>query len=186
MASYYCYDCLHKLKKVRAIAIATECPKCGGDLRKCKNAKTRAGTVTRLMRHRGLKPPTRKKRQSDYQKYLHSDLWNTIRTRVMLRDNDKCRECGKKVSQVHHLSYAPEVMAGHDDSQLVSLCRACHKTKHPDKQRRRDKREGGKRVKPICRCCGRKVKAVGRADICLPCYKKHKEHVHEIADARSI
>ncbi len=61
-------------------------------------------------------------------KYLRSPLWRRIKRRVLKRDNHECRrhECGRKAAEVHHRSYAPEVMRGEDDSKLISLCSSCH------------------------------------------------------------
>jgi len=59
--------------------------------------------------------------------YLNSSLWrNEIRPRVLERDRNICRRCGGKATEVHHRSYATEVMEGNDDDQLVSVCPGCH------------------------------------------------------------
>lgn len=132
-ATYYCYTCLKKAHK-KAKMRGTHCPICGVEWRKCINARARAQTVTRLARHRGIEPKAKK---SAYQKYLQSPIWKEIRARVLERDNHTCKDCGGPANQVHHESYAIEVKSGHDDSKLVSLCRPCHKLRHPEKQKRR-------------------------------------------------
>jgi 5-methylcytosine-specific restriction endonuclease McrA len=58
--------------------------------------------------------------------YLRSKEWAKIRRRVLERDGKLCRRCGGKASQVHHRSYAEEVMQGKDDEQLASICEGCH------------------------------------------------------------
>ncbi len=58
--------------------------------------------------------------------YLKSKEWGKIRRRILKRDGKLCRRCGGKASQVHHRSYAEEVMQGKDDEQLASLCEGCH------------------------------------------------------------
>jgi len=58
--------------------------------------------------------------------YLRSKEWAKIRRRVLKRDGKLCRRCGGKASQVHHRSYAEEVMQGKDDEQLASICEGCH------------------------------------------------------------
>jgi 5-methylcytosine-specific restriction endonuclease McrA len=62
-----------------------------------------------------------------YEEYLASDLWKHIRGAVIRRDNRRCRICRKRGSQVHHLSYAKNVMEGRALDKLVLLCRRCHK-----------------------------------------------------------
>jgi 5-methylcytosine-specific restriction endonuclease McrA len=69
------------------------------------------------------------KKSSDYENsYLKQPLWlETIRPRVVKRDDNKCQVCGcSKNLQVHHRSYAKKVMRGEDDSQLITLCRKHH------------------------------------------------------------
>lgn len=132
MASYYCYECLRKFNK-RKLPASGECPGCKCGLRTVKNRRICSGVVTRLARLRGIKPPTTK---SVYEAYLASKEWKAIRGRVLERDGYRCYDCGHKANQVHHLSYAPEVMAGNDDSQLMSLCRECHRERHPEKRRK--------------------------------------------------
>ena len=61
---------------------------------------------------------------SEYVKYLASPEWLAKRDTVMARDMDKCRACGKKAIQVHHLSYAR--LYNESEYDLVSLCDACH------------------------------------------------------------
>lgn len=62
----------------------------------------------------------------DYNAYLNSPLWSTIRSRVLRNNHHKCGMCGKLASQVHHRSYDKTVMAGQDDSKLTPICRPCH------------------------------------------------------------
>lgn len=136
MAAYYCYECLRKPNR-RQVKLSTKCPACKCELRRVKNVRTRAQVVTRLARHRGIKPPNRK---TEYQKYCASDEWKVIRDRVLERDSHTCQDCGKRAITVHHLSYRPEVMAGEDDSQLVSLCVPCHESRHPEHRKRRKRK----------------------------------------------
>lgn len=135
MPSFYCYECLNKPGWREAKSGI--CSRCDSELRAVSNKKRRAQVVTRLANKRGIKKPTKK---SWYKEYLNSSLWKTIRERVMDRDDWKCCDCGAKAQQVHHMSYAPDVMAGEDDSKLVSLCEPCHKARHPEKRKRRKKK----------------------------------------------
>jgi len=50
----------------------------------------------------------------------------SIRAAVLSRDGGKCVMCNLPASNVHHNSYAIEVLIGKDASQLFSLCRSHH------------------------------------------------------------
>lgn len=84
---------------------------------------------------------------STYREYLDSDLWASIRSRV-LEDQTTCRLCSvengqvihirkakrkkinKKITvrlQLHHLNYSREVLEGLDLSGLAALCGRCHR-----------------------------------------------------------
>lgn len=63
-----------------------------------------------------------------YELYLQSDLWRSIRRRVLERDQQKCCLCDEKAKQVHHKRYDLATLKGNDLSQLFSLCRDCHRT----------------------------------------------------------
>lgn len=62
-----------------------------------------------------------------YRKYTDSPLWASIRRRVLARSNG-CILCGRPAVQVHHLRYTLDVLKGKDDSQLVAICRGCHRS----------------------------------------------------------
>lgn len=62
-----------------------------------------------------------------YDDYLRSELWATIRKRVLERDAGECKGCGKPASQVHHLSYGDVTLRGDRLDKLVSLCGDCHR-----------------------------------------------------------
>lgn len=62
-----------------------------------------------------------------YKEYLRSMLWQVIRQRV-LAASPACYGCGNPAKQVHHTRYTVDVLAGHDDSTLRSVCGGCHKT----------------------------------------------------------
>src|SRR5688572_32003249 len=59
---------------------------------------------------------------SSYAEYLQSDLWATIRARVLDRDNHTCVFCSKPARQVHHRRYGVHILAGRDLMPLKSLC----------------------------------------------------------------
>ena len=66
----------------------------------------------------------------DYDMYLRSSLWKSIRSRVKKATGRRCVGCGEAATAVHHRSYAPAVLDGDDDSQLVPLCNDCHHEVH--------------------------------------------------------
>ena len=137
MTVYYCYECLRKYRR-REVEYSTLCQSCQVELRPVKNKRVRAAVVTRLARLRGLKAPSPK---DTYDTYLESPLWKIIRDRVFQRDEFRCVRCGSGADQVHHMSYAPEVMAGEDDSKLMSVCLACHESIHGKRFRRGNARK---------------------------------------------
>lgn len=112
--------CLRKFYK--AGLSGADCPFCKVPVR-CNTTKVVCQIVTRLRRMRGIQPPARK---TDYQLYLESALWKTIRQRVLDRDGNTCKRCGKGAQVVHHKSYDREVLDGFRDEALVSLCKRCH------------------------------------------------------------
>ena len=62
-----------------------------------------------------------------YQDYLNSPMWAEIRKRVWNRDNGTCVACDAPGHCVHHRSYKERVLRGEWDSDLITLCDACHK-----------------------------------------------------------
>lgn len=65
-----------------------------------------------------------------YRLYLKSDAWKLKRMRLINRAEHRCTDCGKPrlILQLHHLTY--ERIYNELDSDLVVLCRACHKRRH--------------------------------------------------------
>lgn len=60
-----------------------------------------------------------------YERYIHSSAWRDKADERLNLDKHTCQVCGGEASDVHHLTYD---RFGHEDmSDLVSLCRACHK-----------------------------------------------------------
>lgn len=63
-----------------------------------------------------------------YDAYLSSDLWRSIRDRKLLDDGRLCFGCGApNCRQVHHGSYAREVLEGRAPHELFTTCDDCHK-----------------------------------------------------------
>ena len=65
---------------------------------------------------------------ASYQEYLDSNLWKSIRRRVLARDSKRCQSCGEKAEAVHHKKYTVAVLRGDKGAlpSLVSLCHTCH------------------------------------------------------------
>jgi len=62
----------------------------------------------------------------DYETYLASEYWATIRARVLRDSNHKCRCCGLRAWQVHHSDYEYTTMTGDDTQPLYAVCGDCH------------------------------------------------------------
>lgn len=77
--------------------------------------------------------------------FYHTGEWKRKRAEILKRDHQACAECAKhgvytKADTVHHIVHlrdAPELAL--TDSNLESLCSACHDKEHPERQyKRRD------------------------------------------------
>ena len=72
-----------------------------------------------------------------------SKRWKKKRACILRRDGYMCRECrkyGRQVAAVtvHHIKHVDEYPElAFEDSNLISVCQACHNAFHPEK--------GGKR-----------------------------------------
>lgn len=117
---WYCIKCLNVFGRG-----LEDCPACLVALRKSKSGVVRR-LISRLKRQRGLKPPKKKSHKDWYKEYLQSEAWKTIRERILKRDGNVCQRCWGTAEVVHHKSYAADVLAGLNDSQLISLCSKCH------------------------------------------------------------
>lgn len=61
----------------------------------------------------------------NYDAYLASALWASVRSKVMTRDKSTCR-CGSKASQVHHSKYTEANLKGVSLADMLAICDACH------------------------------------------------------------
>ncbi len=51
----------------------------------------------------------------------------TIRTRILSRDDNVCRKCGRKDNlNIHHIQAVMDGGTDHDDN-LITVCKACHR-----------------------------------------------------------
>lgn len=75
--------------------------------------------------------------------FIDSKAWRKKRVYILRRDKYQCQYCkryGKRTeaTEVHHIKhYADYPELGLADSNLVSLCHACHNKQHPEKGGRR-------------------------------------------------
>lgn len=67
---------------------------------------------------------------ASYPDYLKSGLWESIRERVLGRDDHKCERCGGEATQVHHAAYDIATLRGECLDRLYSVCREHHKGSH--------------------------------------------------------
>lgn len=63
---------------------------------------------------------------NSYSEYLQSDLWKSIRNKVLNAAKFKCCMCHQTATQVHHRSYNRENLLGINLKGLVALCGRCH------------------------------------------------------------
>ena len=69
--------------------------------------------------------------QLDYQEYLRSDYWESVKQAVKSRDRHKCRLCGLTLNlQVHHRWYPPRGTELQHLDALILLCSNCHDEQH--------------------------------------------------------
>lgn len=128
---FYCEKCLRKYR-FKYDHDPTNCLKCGTGLMRAKSRTAMRRIVCTLKKGNRLLKSAKPKKVG-YAVYLQSPLWKRIRKRILKRDEHLCRDCGREAKHVHHLSYAPLVMFGRDDSKLLSLCVSCHDARHPYK-----------------------------------------------------
>lgn len=141
---------------------------------------------------------------STYDEYLASPVWVEIRCRILAKEPN-CQLCRQvEAYTAHHTSYALAVLAGQDDSGLVSACRGCHKSiefregqkllgataVHTRLAKRARFKLSKKQAKKLaqssyrrCRCCRQQRRGLGREDICLQCFRTHGPAVHVKAAA---
>ena len=73
--------------------------------------------------------PTSNEWKARYHKYLASEEWQKIRTKVLLRSNGACEACGvKPAKEVHHRTY--ERVGCESLLDLVAVCEDCHHKIH--------------------------------------------------------
>lgn len=69
-------------------------------------------------------------RASEYEKYLRSNHWRTLRGKALERDGYKCCQCGSTFPlHVHHKRYRPKLTDCVMDD-VLTLCGPCHEKEH--------------------------------------------------------
>jgi len=65
-----------------------------------------------------------------HKKYLRTQVWADLRSKVVRRDRYTCQHCGSKEDlNVHHQSY-PKILGTESIDTLITLCRECHTEEH--------------------------------------------------------
>lgn len=77
------------------------------------------------------------KKNGERKRVVNGDGWDTMRLRVLARDDCICRRCGMGANEVHHLdesgSNRPEKMKNNKLENLITVCHKCHLKIHdPD------------------------------------------------------
>jgi len=66
---------------------------------------------------------------TSYDEYLASDHWQTTRSGFWKRNKSRrCRGCGERATQIHHVTY--KRLGAEKPYDLVAVCRSCHEAVH--------------------------------------------------------
>ena len=108
-----------------------------------------------------------------YEAYQRSELWKSIRVRVIERDGEICQCCKKRpIKCVHHKQYDLDTLAGASLKHLVGLCGGCHRMAEFHKR-------GGKNT---LREANKKLKMLGN----MYEKRKSKSAAWEVAEYREL
>lgn len=131
--------------------------------------------------HRELMDSLSRLRFLSYDEYLQSDLWLSIREKALAASNRTCKFCGYTATQIHHTSYAYDVMKGENLNHVHPVCSRCHERGHKDGEivlpkkldscseckvalKPKHRKAKGKKSQPrLCSACSSK-KAAGKAE----------------------
>ena len=78
-------------------------------------------------------------RSGQYIKFYKMKEWLEKRVEILKRDNYECQECKRNGKQsqgecVHHIKHLKDFpLLALINSNLITLCNACHNKKHPEK-----------------------------------------------------
>jgi 5-methylcytosine-specific restriction endonuclease McrA len=111
-----------------SVYVTRKCHGCGRDFQSNNEKAARLMLAGKLCK---CPDCTRGKQwtSQQYQEYLQTEHWQTTRRRALILAGHKCQLCAGRIElEVHHNSY--ERLGGELDSDLVVLCRECHKFHH--------------------------------------------------------
>jgi len=90
-------------------------------------AKNRVDPIERRIRaYRERNRILRSRGYNTYAEYLKSELWQSIRARVLAQSRE-CYACGGYANQAHHHSYRKPDLDGRDIRRISPICHRCHK-----------------------------------------------------------
>jgi len=72
--------------------------------------------------------------QLKYANYINSAEWKSLRNKILIRDGERCRICGKQANEVHHLTYSH--FEREYEFELVSLCFTCHTNEYHNERKK--------------------------------------------------
>lgn len=81
-----------------------------------------------------------------YRDYLDSNLWKSIRLRVMQRDGNKCQCCQGPAVQVHNKRYGLGQLNGMTLDEMVAICIDCHQAIEFTGERKNSLKETNERL----------------------------------------
>lgn len=116
-----------------------------------------------------------------YHEYLQSDLWKSIRQRVLDIDS-RCWVClTNEFVQVHHLQYTMDNLRGDTIDGLIPLCKPCHIKGHYDEHGKKIKGlpEVNRRIRSLRKSVLRK--SLIERGIIKPKKKVKLKHPHEVS-----
>lgn len=86
-----------------------------------------------------------------YAEYLKSDLWRSIRYRVLSQKGRRCKVCRCPATCIHHRAYDEKTMRGETLERLVPLCHGCHLEIEFTDGRKLSLSEANKKLKDLCK-----------------------------------
>ena len=77
--------------------------------------------------------------EHDHDGFYKSQKWKQYRQKILRRDHYTCQNCKRygrlveavEVHHIEHLEDCPE--RAYDPTNLISLCKKCHRKAHPEK-----------------------------------------------------
>ncbi len=82
--------------------------------------------------------PSKKFKRPDYRKYMKSKVWAKRRIEFYSKFGKECAICGKKKTQLHHMTY--QNLGREEDDDLVALCNHHHDQLHQTIKMKNDMR----------------------------------------------